>query len=56
MKKRKPCGYYWRLKKALREKYHDEDTLNLSQYSEKQQRYIVHMAFKHLPKIKIVLN
>lgn len=54
MNKKKKPGYYWRLKKNLNKKYHDGDVLILTDFPERAQVYIVHMAFSHLHQIKIV--
>lgn len=53
--KKKP-GYYWRLRRELIKKIHQGDTIYLGKYPEKTQAYIIHMAFKDLPQITIVLG
>lgn len=52
MKKRP--GYYYRLRKQLKAKLHDEMEVKLKSYPPKAQTYIVIMAFKDLPRIKII--
>lgn len=52
MKKRKPCGYYWRIKKMMNEKFKDGDLVCIKDFSPTQRKYIIHMAFKHLHRIK----
>ena len=52
MKKRP--GYYYRLRKQLKTKLHDEMEVKLKSYPPKAQTYIVLMAFKDLPRIKII--
>ena len=52
MRKRKPCGYYWRLKNKMVARYHDNDLICLKDYTPRQRVMIVHMAFKWLPRVK----
>lgn len=52
MKKRP--GYYYRLRKQLKAMLHDEMEVKLKNYPPKAQTYIVIMAFKDLPRIKII--
>lgn len=52
---RKRPGYYYRLRKQLKAKLHDNMEINLKKFPTRAQYYIVVMAFKDLPRIKIKL-
>ena len=52
---KKPSGYFWRLRKKVKARVHENDTIFLNDYPNRARQYVVLMVFSELPYgVKVV--
>lgn len=55
MKKRKPCGYYWRVVRKIKAMFHDNGVIYLEDYPKKAQVIIVNASFRYFPLVDLYM-